>query len=217
MKAFNAWIDMRGPFSEGPLHFVVGRLARALVLGMLGLCSAQAQAWVLNLTAGPKQIYLAVGRATVGGNNSTINQVSVTLPAAAVGNGVAQAMTSNSSQSTSPYDNYAVCNPPAQVYVGGSLRVPSGSSSATLQVSTPASLASGADTIPFSQISWTSTANGNAAADIPAGAFNGGTVFLRTIAANTYVENCLTYSYANTVVPAAGTYTGRATFTLTAP
>lgn len=191
---------------------------RALCACLLwGLLPSQAAAWVLPLTAGPKQIYLAVGRATVGGNNATINEVSVSVPAAALGNGVAQAMTSNSTQSNSPYDNYAVCNAPAQVYVGGSLRVPGGSSSATLQVSTPTNLVSGTDTIPFTQISWTSTANGNAAADIPAGAFNGGTVFLRNIAANTYVENCLTYSYANNILPAAGVYTGRATFTLTAP
>jgi hypothetical protein len=31
------------------------------------------------------------------------------------------------------------------------------------------------------------------------------------------VENCVTFSYANTTVPAAGTYSGRATYTLVDP
>ena len=143
--------------------------------------------------AGSKQLFLMVGVGTPAANNATINLVSVTVPAASVGNGTSLAMTSNSTQSASPYDNYAVCNPPAQVYVGGSYRQPNsnaGGATAALTVSTPANLTSGSDTIPFSQISWTSTANGNAAADIPAGTFNGGTLALANFARNTFVENC---------------------------
>jgi hypothetical protein len=89
---------------------------------------------------------------------------------------------------------------------------------ARLQVTTPAALVSGADTLPFTQISWTSTSIGNAgAADIPAGTFTGATVFLRNIASNTYVENCHTFTYANSNLVAAGVYTGRATYTLATP
>ncbi len=192
-----------------------------LVLALLpALAAAPAQAWVLTLTAGPKQLFLMVGAGTASANNATINTVSVSVPVASLGNGSALAMTSDSSQALSPYDSYPVCNPPAQVYVGGSYRQPNattGSASATLQVSTPASLTSGADTIPISQISWTSTANGNATADIPAGTFNGGTLPLANIARNTFVENCFSYSYANAAVVPAGTFTGRATFTLSVP
>ena len=113
-------------------------------------------------------------------------------------------MTSDSTQSVSFYDSFPVCNPPSQVYVGGWVRTPSGTGSGTLSVISPTSLLSAAgDAIPFTQISWTSTANGNATADIPAGTFNGGTLALRTIAANTWVENCFTFSYANTAVVAA--------------
>ena len=87
-----------------------------------------------------------------------------------------------------------------------------------LQVSTPTSLTNAnGDTLLFSTISWTSTANGNAAADIPAGAFTGSTQLLRSIAPNTWVENCLAFSYANGVVVPAGTFQGRATYTLSAP
>lgn len=175
---------------------------------------------MLTLTAGTKQLYLLVGVGSVAADNGTINTVSVTVPAGSVASGTAQPMTSDSTQSRSPYDNYVVCNPPAQVYVGGSYRQPNattGAASATLQVTTPASLTSGANAIPFSQISWTSTANGNTAADIPAGSFNGGTVVLANFARNTFVENCFTYSYANAAVVPAGTFTGRAVFTLSVP
>jgi hypothetical protein len=179
-----------------------------------------ASAWVLTLTPGSRQLFLMVGVGTAGAANGTINTVSVSVPALSVGNGAAQAMTSNSNQAASPYDGYIVCNPPAQVYVGGSYRQPNattGAASATLTVTTPASLTSGADTIPFSQISWTSTANGNPAADIPAGTFNGGTLTLANFGRNTFVENCFTYSYANSAIAPAGTFTGRASFTLTTP
>jgi hypothetical protein len=190
------------------------------VAGLAALAAAPVSAWVLTLTPGPKQLFLMVGVGTPAANNTTINTVSVSVPAGSVGNGAAQAMTSDSTQANSPYDNFAVCNPPGQVYIGGSYRQPNattGAATATLQVTTPASLTSGGDSIPFSQISWTSTANGNAAADIPAGTFNGGTLLLANIARNTFVENCFSYSYANAAVVPAGTFTGRAVFTLTVP
>ena len=193
------------------------RLA-ALLPAVLGV--APVSAWVLTLTPGPKQLFLMVGVGTPAANNTTINTVSVTVPAASVGNGTAQAMTSDSTQANSPFDNYAVCNPPAQVYIGGSYRQPNattGAASATLQVTTPASLASGGDSIPFSQISWTSTANGNTTADIPAGTFTGGTQTLANFGRNTFVENCFSYSYANAALVPAGIYTGRAVFTLAVP
>ena len=184
------------------------------------LVSTSAAAWVLTLTAGPKQLFLMVGVGTPGANNTTINVVSVSVPAASIGNGTALAMTSDSTQSASPYDGYAVCNPPGDMYVGASYRQPNattGPASATLQVTTPASLTSGTDTIPFTQIRWTSSANGNTTADLPAGTFNGGTLFLANVGRNTFVENCYAYSYANSVVAPAGTYTGRAVFTLVSP
>jgi hypothetical protein len=194
-------------------------IALAMASAGLLLAALPAQAWVLTITAGPRAVYLAVGNATTNANNATVNLVTVNVPATALGNSVAQPMTSNSTQANSPYDAYAVCQPAlGQVYIGGYLRQPTGSvGNAVLQVSTPANLVSGADTIPFSQISWTSTALGNAGADIPAGSFTGAAQFLRNIATNTYVENCHTFNYANAAVRAAGTYTGRATYTLIAP
>jgi hypothetical protein len=184
------------------------------------LCCATfgAQAWVITITPGARTVYLGVGNSTTNAANATINLVSVTVPAAVVGTGAAQAMTSNSTQAVSPLDNFTVCVPPNQVYIGGYFREPATTANvARLQVTTPATLSNGVDTLPFTQISWTSTALGNATADIPAGTFNGGTLFLRNFASNTYVENCHTFSYANTNLVAAGVYNGRATYTLANP
>jgi hypothetical protein len=184
------------------------------------LCAGAAQAWVLTVAPGPRAVYLAVGNATTNGANATVNLVSVTVPNNVVGTGAAQTMQSSSTQANSPLDNYNVCVPASgQVYIGGFFRLPAASATtAVLQVSTPFGLTSGANTIPFNQISWSSTALGNAAADIPAGTFpSGGTLVLRNFAANSYVENCHTFLYANTVSAPAGQYTGVATYTLTAP
>ena len=199
----------------------VTRNAAPLVpwMAVLICCASfNATAWVLTVTPGARTVYLGVGNSAVNAANGTINLVSVTVPASVVGTGAAQAMSSNSTQSTSPYDGFTVCVPPNQVYIGGYFREPSTTANvALLQVNTPPTLTSGVDTLPFSQISWSSTALGNPAADIPAGTFNGATLFLRNISSNTFVENCHTFSYANTSIVAAGVYNGRATYTLTSP
>ena len=189
--------------------------------------SAMAQAWILTVSPGPKTVYLQVGTGSYTGiysqggsspqNNATVNLVSVTVPATAVGRGTPQQMTSNSTTSNSFYDNFAICNPPAQVYVGAWARLPSGTGTAVLSVTSPPSLTAGTAAIPFTSISWTSTANGNATAHIPAGTFSGGTQVLTNIAAQTWVENCLTFFYANTVIPRQGVFNGRATYSLTLP
>lgn len=88
---------------------------------------------------------------------------------------------------------------------------------ATLTVTSPANLTSGSDTIPFSQIRWVMSGNGDTVFQFPNGTFTGGTQTLGTFAPNTWKEQCMTFSYANTVVPAAGTYTGRAVYTLSLP
>ncbi|HQO16460.1 MAG TPA: hypothetical protein PLG02_05820 [Methylotenera sp.] len=200
----------------------------ALVALLMLTSAGSADAWILNISSGPKQIYIQVGNGSYTGgnynaggtpaNNNTVNVVSVNIPAASLGSGTPIPMTSNSSAANSFYDGFNVCNPPNQVYIGGWVRVPGSSGSGVMSVSTPASLVnSSGDTIPFSSISWTSTANGNSTPDISAGTFNGGTITLASIGANRWVENCMTFSYANTAVYAAGTYTGRAIYTLSLP
>jgi hypothetical protein len=214
-----------GTQSSQPLNPSPNKPGFAMVtgLGMLTLLiflnlPIPAQAWVLTVAPGTRAIFLQVGNGANNASNATINQVSVTVPAIAVGNAAPQVMTTNSTQANSFFDNFATCNVPAQMYVGGYFRQPTTTTSvASLQVTSPTALTSGTDTIPFNEISWTSTANGNVAADIPAGTFTGGAQFLVNIPSNRWLENCHTFSYANTTVAPAGTFTGRVVYTLVAP
>lgn len=212
----------------------MAKSAKALALAGLALpWATPVSAFTANITAAsPRTLYLQVG---VGGftgaynaggspgSNTTINRVSVTVPAASVGSGTAQAMTTNSTVGASSYDGYVFCNTPAQLYVGGYYRHTSSASgtAATLTATSPANLVNAAgDTIPFSQISWTSSGNSetsSTAQPFPAGTFTGATQTLGTISRNQWAESCHTFSYANSTLRPAGTYTGRVVYTLTAP
>lgn len=192
----------------------------------------EARAFIVNITptSTQAQIYLRVGDGAFNGTyigggtpaaSATITRVSVSVPVAAIGNGSPQAMTTNATQATSFYDGYAFCNLPSQVYIGGYNRRGTGGAggTGTLTVTAPTSLtnASG-NTIPFSQISWTSSGNGDTGSQpFPGGAFTGGTQTLASFQANTWSESCHTFSYANASLVAAGTYTGRVTYTLSVP
>lgn len=199
----------------------IGQHGLLALLCLLQLTSAQA--WTLTLGAASRRVFLQVGNGTLNANNAQVNQVTVTVPANQLGTGAAQQMTSNSTQSLSPVDNFSVCTPPVQVYVGGSYQrsnAANGPATALLQVTSPANLTSaGGDVIPFTQISWATSALGGDTTPnvIPAGTFTGGTQTLTTIPANRYIENCHTFSYANAALRAAGTYDGRVTYTLSTP
>jgi len=208
----------------------VGRRLRYLVvLVALAGSGRDLLAFTANIGTGTRAIYLQVGNGSFTGTysgggtpgvNATVNKVSVAVPAAQVGSGTAQAMTSDSTQAASFYDNFSFCNPPAQVYIGGFFRLPGTTGTATLSVTTSAANLTNAsgNTIPFSQISWTSSGNGDTGAEpIPGGTFTGGTQTLTTFPVNTWRESCHTFSYANAANVASGTYTGRATYTLSAP
>ena len=209
------------------------RMRPALAFAIsLAACAAmpQAHAFIVSISNGnTPSIYLRVGDGGYSGtfinngtpqNNATVNRVSVTVPAASLGNGTALAMTSNATQATSHYDGFVFCNLPSQVYVGGfnrGGRTSGGNGVLTATVTQPLANAAG-DTIPFSQISWTSSGNGDTGAQpFPAGTFTGGTQTLASFPVNTWRESCHAFSYANSSVVAAGTYNGRVTYTLSMP
>jgi len=221
------------------------RLRRAAPALLLGLTAAAGSVHAFTITlaaASPKTVYFQIGQGTftgtycgngcsyappivqsagsAPGTNTTINQVSVSVAANAVGNGTAQAMTTNSTQSQSFFDGFAFCNTPNQLYIGGFYRTTgNGTNTATVTATVPVSLTdAGGDAIPFSQISWTSSGNSDAGAEpFPAGSFTGTSVGVGSIAQNQWAESCWTFSYKNSVVPVAGTYTGRVTYTISAP
>jgi hypothetical protein len=208
----------------------LGGVATAGALVAFVALGQPARAFTVNITAAnPKAIYLQVGVGTftggnynaggAPGNNATINSASVTVPAAALGTGAAQAMTTNSAQAISFYDGFTFCNTPAQLYIGGFYRNTTNTGVATLTATSPGNLTNGSgDTIPFTQISWTSSGNGDTGAQpFPAGTFVGGLQTIGTISRNQWAESCHTFSYANTSVRPAGTYTGRVTYTLSSP
>jgi hypothetical protein len=197
-----------------------GTAAAAAVALALGW-PAVASALVLTITPGPRQIYLQVGTGSANASNGTVDLVSVSVPMGQVGDGTALPMSTNGTAAASFSGSGLSCTLPQQVYVGAWARKPgsggAGGNTVVLQVTTPAALGSGSATLPFSQIGWTSTGNGLGGADIAAGSFTGGTQQLATVGANRWVENCLAFVYANTVVAGAGTFTGRAVFTLLDP
>jgi hypothetical protein len=201
---------------------------KGLIAISIALLCTGAQTFSFSITPGTRSLFLQVGSGSMSGgnfssggtpgNNATINRVSVTVPAASLGAG-SLAMSSDSTVTASPYDGFVFCTVPAQVYVGGFYRAPGSATNATLSATTPASLTStSGSTIPFSTVSWVSAGISDAAPTISNGTFTGGaSQTLLSIARNTWFESCLQFSYANSQLVGSGTFTGRATYTLTAP
>jgi hypothetical protein len=208
------------------------RLRRASAgAALLAAFSGSASAYTATLNpAAPMTVYLQVGVGSFTGdyinggnpqNNTTVNTVSATLSANAVGSGTAQAMSTNSTATQSFWDGYTYCSVPSQLYIGGFYRTTGATTTAAQVTATvPAALTdTTGDSIPFSKIQWTSGGNGDTGAEpFPAGTFvHGGVQTVGSMASNTWNESCWTFSYLNNTVPPAGTYTGVVLYTLTAP
>jgi hypothetical protein len=208
-------------------------LIGAVLFGAFPFGAMPGTAWGYTATlspVAPLTVYLQVGVGSFTGdyinggqpqNNTTINTVSATIPAASVGNGTAQAMTTNSTATVSYWDGFSYCSVPGQVYIGGFYRTTGATTSAAKVTATvPATLINATgSTIPFSKISWTSSGNGDTGAEpFPAGTFvNGAVQNVGSMGSNTWNESCLAFSYSNDTVPAAGTFTGVVRYTLSAP
>ena len=212
-----------------------GRMAsRSFCLALLAAACGPASAFTVAISSGsPRTVYLQVGVGSFNGqydsggtplNNATVNKVSVTVPASVLGNGTAQAMTTDSTAANSFYDGYAYCNLPTQLYIGGFYRNTNNSGgSVSVTATVPLSLVNAAgDTLQFSRISWTTGGNGplgdSTGQPFTAGTFTaGGVQTVGTISVNHWAESCWTFSFTNNTFSPAGTYTGRVLYTLTAP
>ena len=75
-----------------------------------------------------------------------------------------------------------------------------------------AGLSNGAQTLPFTEISWTSSDG-----DIPSGVFNGGSQRIVQFTASAVLQSHLKFVYGNTLDASTGTYRGRVTYTLIMP
>lgn len=222
---------MRTPPSNSKPGFSRSWLVTACALSGLLACT-HAQAYLVPITAGSRALYLQVGAGSMTGgngtyaggatpgNNGSINLVSTTVPVAAVGNGTPQNMSTNSTVAASPWEGFVFCTPAnGQVYIGGFYRTPGTGANATLSVSTPSYLVNAnGNTLPFSSISWVSSGILDPVATLPSGSFVGGSSqTLLSLVRNNWFESCFAFSYNNAQMAAAGTFSGRATYTLSAP
>ena len=107
-------------------------VARAALL-LAVTASGPAPAFVIAIAPGARSLYLQVGSGTITGgdfasggipaNNTTVNRVSVTVPAANLGAGP-RPMTTDSAVANSAYNSRSFCSVPSQVYIGGFFRAP---------------------------------------------------------------------------------------------
>jgi hypothetical protein len=168
------------------------RLLTTLILAFaLAVAIPLAQAQQISITGPPPQLHLAVG--TLG---ATVDTVTFTVPPGSVGSG------------TSIAGSQTVLIQVAARRSGGS----GGPTTVLLIADSSRPLTSGANSIPMTEISWTS-ANGI----IPSGSFNGTAAqqIFSFFAPNgtTREEDTHTFFYANTSVHPAGAYTTTVTYT----
>ena len=209
------------------------RLRREFIGAVCLAATSVASAYTATLNpAAPQTLYLQVGAGSftncytcspqgTPGTNTTINTVSTTVAANAVGNGTAQPMTTDSAVTKSYWDNFTYCTVPGQLYIGGFYRTTSNTNTVAHVIATvPAALTDTAgDTIPFSKIKWTSSGIQDTGAEpFPAGTFlSGGTQNVGSMNSNTWNESCWTFSYLNNSAAPGGTYTGVVVYTMSAP
>ncbi len=169
---------------------------RLLIISLiaLGLGIPLAQASHISITGPPPQLHLAVGAL-----GATVDTVTFTVPANLVGTG------------TSIAGSQAVLIEVAARRSAGS----GGPTTVLLLANSSTPLTSGTNTIPMTEISWTSGSG-----IIPAGTFNGTATqqLFSFFAPNgtTRQEDTHIFHYANSSVYPAGTYTTTVTYTAVA-
>jgi hypothetical protein len=189
----------------------------------LALLPATASAWQVSLGNAQRRLFLHVGSGMLNADSGTVSQFTVDVQGPQLGNGPLP-MTTVNGQSTSLLNpGITRCtSPQSQILIGASYQrqnVNNGSNSATLSVVSPAHLTNArGDTIPFSEIGWSVAGSADATPFTTlSGSFAPGTVPLAQVSANTYMETCHAFTYGNSAVYPAGTYTGTVTYTLSNP
>lgn len=154
----------------------------------------------------------------IGSTNATINTVNFSVPGASVGNGVAVLSTNVTPASPTCPANTVLIDAQAR----STAALPR---TATLTANSSTPLTTGTFTIPFTQISWTSSTPGGgpsgclaAPVTIPSGTFTGAAgQSLITFTTSKRACVCAQFSYRNQNIVSAGTYTGQVTYTLAMP
>lgn len=160
----------------------------ALLALTCALPSADISATTITVTPGSRALLVQIGTA-----GATIDRVTFTLTAANAGNGTPVVGTPG-----------ILVNVAARDIVSRTVQLVADSS---------IPLSNGASTLPFTQISWTTSD-----ASIPGGTFSGAAgQLIVQFQTNFQLFNTHTFRYANTQILQPGTYTGRITYTVTMP
>ena len=144
----------------------------------------------------PKFVFLQVGTGTLMAANATIDTITFSVPAANVGTGSVIAATAGSGNLGNG---------------GVTVRVIGNNGNMTLGATGPATLVSGTDTIPWTEI----------AAAITGGAthptINGANATFTATNKVVNINGTWVYTFLNTAPRASGTYTGQVLYTATTP
>jgi hypothetical protein len=161
-----------------------------LVLTTLPLAPQQVAAVTVNIAAGAPRISLRVGAA-----GGAISLVTFTLTATTAGNGA------------------AINGAPNIRIIAEARAVAANTRTATLTVNSTTAMTSVPNSIPMTELSWTT----NDVA-LPAGTFSGGPGQSLTSFMNSRRRTTMhTFRYANTQIYPSGTYNGQVTYTLAMP
>jgi hypothetical protein len=144
----------------------------------------------------PRLLFLQVGTGTYLAGNSTIDTITFTPAVGVIGDGTVVNATAGSGN----LGNGSV-----------TVRVISNAGNVTLGATAPPNLLSGSDTIPWTQIA-TAVTGGATHPTI-----NGTNASFTAVSGVVNVNGTWTYTYLNSAVPAAGTYTGQVLYTATSP
>lgn len=184
-------------------HFTFLITAAALPLAVLAESNVSSGAGTLTATARvnfsvaiPRLLFLQVGTGTLLAANSTIDTISFTPAVGVIGNSTPVSATSGSGN----LGNGSV-----------TVRIIGNAGNVSLAATAAPNLVSGSDTIPWTQISTAITGG----ATHPT--INGAAAPFTAVSGVVNINGTWTYTYLNSITPAAGTYTGLVTYTATSP
>lgn len=181
-----------------------------LALAAACLATLPAHALTVAITNNAAQIALRVGA-----RGGTISVVNFAVAAATAGTGTPVIGTTAASAGSAQAPNFGTACAANNVRIWARARSTAAAPrTATLTVNSSGGIVSGANTIPYTDFSWT-TSGGT---EIPSGSFTGASSQpLLTFGTSNEVSVCLQFRFGNTTIYPPGTYTGQLVYSLQMP
>lgn len=188
------------------------RLARAATIAAMAACIAGLPARALTVVIGDAAPEIAL---RVGATGATISLVTFTVTAPTAATGAPILGTTNAAAGSAQAPNFAAACAANNVRIWARARSTAAlPRTATLSVNASGGLASGADTIPYTDFDWVTSGG----AEIPSGGFSGAaTQSLLSFNTSREISVCLQFRFLNTTVYPAGTYNGQLLYNLQMP